>query len=787
MAQDPKNQPRSLTAKAPSWPLRAFRKLNPFASRIEPELYHQERDIKFDRFGIRKAVGGKFGEFANDSSQFAINRPGGGSHIDPEKAMGNNKGYVYAAVNAIGREVQNIDFRLFQVSGKNHKEQTEHDILNLLDGVNPDMIGPELKYLTSAHLNLVGNCYWLLTDKRGNPVKDELTKPDSIYLMDPTKVTPLVDRTVFPYSVKGYKLKLESKNLIFDPACIVHFRLPDPGNPFEGRGIVQAGAEYIDNDNYAMEFNRKFFINGARPAMFLETEGVAEAQLEAIKVGFADMHEGIDNMNRVGVLPKGVKATVVGTNPKDMDFRNLSIDMRDRILALFGVSKTILGTAESDTNRATAETADYVFSKRVVKPHMQLICGFLNEKLVPRYGDDLYISFIDPVPEDRGARTIEMQAAVASQPILTINEARDEFMGLGPVEGGDVLMSPTTMAPSGSPEGDGDVQPQPSGGQPDKSIEKSFEGKVQKAANGERVAFRPVRTKLAARAKNRAEMSKSLVEKIRESLKAKLDNPTKKFGATKEQDEAHWKEFSDYTSAAEREVIETMRKINGEQRKEVLANLPSAIAKAIDPTKLFNIDNWISITTNAVTPIMETLFEHQSRSAAAEIGQPELNPFNDTTRAAVKQSVQMMSESYNQTTLAALESHINDGLAAGESLADITKRVEQIYDWSDESRAAMVAKTESFRTANSALKSAWQQSGVVKTVRWYNANNPCPFCLEMNGKTIPVDGTFFNNGDSLTAGEGDDAKTMSLDYGDVGAPPLHPFCQCFIRPEDIEI
>jgi hypothetical protein len=32
-------------------------------------------------------------------------------HIDPEKAMGNDKRYVYAAVNAIGREVQHIDFR----------------------------------------------------------------------------------------------------------------------------------------------------------------------------------------------------------------------------------------------------------------------------------------------------------------------------------------------------------------------------------------------------------------------------------------------------------------------------------------------------------------------------------------------------------------------------------------------------------------------------------------------------------------------------------------------------
>jgi hypothetical protein len=54
----------------------------------------------------------------------------------------------------------------------------------------------------------------------------------------------------------------------------------------------------------------------------------------------------------------------------------------DCILAGFGVSKTILGTAESDTNRSTAETADYVFSKRTIKPKMLLIVSYLNEYLV---------------------------------------------------------------------------------------------------------------------------------------------------------------------------------------------------------------------------------------------------------------------------------------------------------------------------------------------------------------------------------------------------------------------
>ena len=64
------------------------------------------------------------------------------------------------------------------------------------------------------------------------------------------------------------------------------------------------------------------------------------------------------------------------------------------ILAGFRVGKTILGTAESDTNRATAETADYVFAKRTIKPLMQMIVSYLNEFLVPRYGDDVYLGFL---------------------------------------------------------------------------------------------------------------------------------------------------------------------------------------------------------------------------------------------------------------------------------------------------------------------------------------------------------------------------------------------------------
>lgn len=770
--------PTSLTAKnKPSWIAKQIRKI---ASRIDPELYSQGQNITFNRYGIAKTIGGKFGEFGNDSNPMALYRPGSSSGIDAGKAMANNRGFVYAAVNAIGREIMNIDWRLFQVDGKDHKEQTEHELLNLLDGVNPDMTGPELKYGLSAHLDLAGNAYWYL-----DGVKNDTDKPTAIYPLDPSRVRVIVNTDSFPFFIEGYQMKMDNKTITFRPYQIVHFRLPNPSNPFEGLGIVQAAADYIDNDNYAQEFNRKFFQNGARPAGILETEFVSETQVESLKVGFDSSHVGIDNQNGILVLPKGVKWTAAGSNPKDMDFRNLSLDSRDRILAMFGVGKTILGTAESDTNRATAETADYVFSKRVVSPRMTIICSFLNEKLVPRYGDDLYITFIDPVPEDRAARTTEMQVSVDNQPVLTVNEAREEFMGLGPVDGGDVLMTPTTMAPTGEPIGDGNVDPGTEGGE-SKSRKKAFseQPETMKAANGQRVAFRPIRTKLQARAKQRRQISEGLAKNVADAVKKALEHPTRKF-ATKAQDAAASKAATDRTHESEKEIAETIRRINAAQYKEVTDNLPAAIEKAVDPTKLFELEHWIGITTDAITPILESLYESEGKTAAAELGKPDLNPLSDENAAkALHTSIAKMSKSYQTTVLSQLEKAINQGLSEGASLADITSSVNEVYGAADDYGAERIAKTEAFRTTNASLKETWKQSGVVHTIKWYTASGePCPFCASLDGTVISIDDNFFNEGDSMTV----DDKTLNFDYSEVGAPPLHPNCLCVARPEDVSI
>lgn len=727
--------------------------------------------------------------YSGDANPMAILRPGGGKHINPEKAMANNNGFVYAAVNAKGREVMSIDWRLYEVNGKNHKEKTEHDLLDLLDSVNPYLTGPELKYLTSSHLDLVGNCYWLLTDKKGNPCKSPLEKPDAIWPLDASKTRPVIDTSSFPFRIKEYVLQFGTSKYIFPTSAIVHFRLPDPENFFEGVGIVQKGDKYIDLDNYVYEFMRKFFVNGARPAGFLKTEFTAPSQLESIKLGFMEVHEGIDNMNKIAVLPKDVTWLEAGSNMKELNITDIGDSSRDRILSLFGVSKTILGTAESDTNRATAETADYVFSKRVIKPHMQLICSFLNEQLVPRYGDNLYITFIDPVPEDRAARTLEMKTAVGSLPVINVNEAREQFMGLGPIEGGDKLMAPNNFAPVEEiPEG-GAPKPEPAGGggkpagQPVGDEEGTNVGKRLEKA----VAFRPARSKMRTQAKERSsivkqygdEIAKKIEEMIGKTKKAKPRDGVEEMVAAAQRRQPEY----------EAPIAEAVAKVNADQKEAVIKNLSRATKKgrytrrkAVDPAKLFDIDEWIKITVEAVSPSMAKILQAEGDEAAAQLG--ATFDSTDAVEAALLASVQKFAESYQATARDTLAAKLNEAIDAGQGLDQLTATVSSVYGDLDDYAAKRVAKTESWRAINQGRVAAYQQAG-VKTMKWETSgqDNVCPLCAALNGKVIPVDGAFVEAGESFEV----DGMTYTADYGAVVAGNLHPNCACTVVPEDMSL
>jgi hypothetical protein len=269
-----------------------------------------------------------------------------------------------------------------------------------------------------------------------------------------------------------------------------------------------------------------------------------------------------------------------------------------------------------------------------------------------RYGDDLYLTFIDPTPDDKAARTTEMQASVASMPIMTQNEARRSYLGLGPIDGEDQLMMPGTMIAAGTsakPEGE-DQTPQ---------LAKSM------TATGRMAKTYRTRTggKTAHSGARKARLA------LTEAFKKALDQQEPAYVTKKVTDLTHseymehWKRFANRSEQAEAELKAVFKGINTKQREVVLENLPDAtgVTKALD--ELFNTDEWISIVIDLATPILTSLAKDEAIAALAMIGAGQRDILGDAgTRAALERGIAKMAKSYNETTMSQLEKVLADKL-----------------------------------------------------------------------------------------------------------------------------
>jgi HK97 family phage portal protein len=721
--------------------------------------------LSFGGGGLQKiftnSTGRKMASEIGGDDPLAIYAPSNSGNVNAKRAVEAYIGIPFAMIRAIQDEIANIEWKVYRINSKGENvELPEHELLDLLYGVNDYQTGVEFKHILAGHLELVGNFYGLMLGQSGQPVKNAKEKPTQLHILNPGSVKVIKDKSQFPWRLSRYDYTLEGSIYHFAPYQILHIKFPNPNDNFEGIGTLQAVAEWVDLDHYVVDHNRKFFLRGARKSGVIETEMTGEDQLETLSKSWNEKHSGTQNAWGTPVLPKGVHFVDDKMAIKDMDFKNLCDEAFQHLAMCFRVSHTILGTAESDTNRATAETADYVFAKRTIKPKMTLICSYINEFLTPRFGEDIYVGFDDPTPEDKNFRIQEMQATVGSQPVLSANEARERYIGEGPVKGGDSVMVGASMMPLGSPQPKDDNE-NPAPGKSAVKYHKSRYARNAEVRQSMAKSLGDAAAKIFAKIKNKkiTEMSADELQVVIKKRDGRVDDNMEI-------------------------VANAIRKLNKGQKKEVLENLKSKV-KAVNFEDIFNFKKWLGATIDVMTPLMKEIGRTEGRLAGEMLDKPGIDVIaNDTYANALKHAINLFSTSYQQTTLDALKQQLEEGTKVGEGIVDLTKRVQTIYDWSDTARAEKVARTEVFRVSNSANKEAWKQSG-AKKLEWFTSkkDNVCELCQEMDGKIIDINDNFFDKGDTFSAGD----ETMTFGYDDVGAPPLHPACGCFCRPAEISL
>ena len=665
-----------------------------------------------------------------------------GKEVDSVAAMNAYNGWVYACATVIGEELAKTKFRLFQINKNDDREEIfSHELLDQLNRPNNYQTGWEMKFLLGVHLVMVGKAYLFL-----DGVTSENDKPTGLYPLLPQFVKPIMGETVQDL-IKGYEYTLRpEKKQIYSPAQVLCVRQPSPLKPFDGLGVVAGIPGWVDSDNYATEFNRKFFENYAMVGGYLESSNYSSPEmLDYMAKKFEELHAGSKNAYKTVAMPEGTKFTPAQRTQQEMDFTNSSKDMRDKIMAAFRVPKSVLGLTE-DVNRANAEATDYIFATRTIKPKLDLITEFFNIYLVPRYGENLVLGYVDPTPQNQLVEIEQDKSALAQQPYKTVNEVREEH-GLPPISNGDAVMTDFSKSPL---------------------------GEAAKATK----KYKPQSKGVVV---NRMPKRKNLINDIADSLaksaaKALNEIPQKsKKELDREQMQVVWKGIVQRVTPFEKKIMENMQAVNKKIFKQVNANIAKIKNKTVDPDELYDEDEIVTAAIDLNSPVLTDLYKKEGLAAAKLINREDFK-FSPELKKALDKAIELLGQSYSDTTKELLKNSLQAAIDDGVS---IPERIKEISEYCDEVRAEAVAKTESFRVANTAAKESWKQNGITKII-WFTAEDElvCEFCADMDGKEIGVEENFFDKGDSLTVGD----RTLDFGYADIEAGSLHTNCRCITKP-----
>jgi len=363
---------------------------------------------------------------------------------DPTEQVKHFRHWVFAAIRAIANRVAATPLTLYRrVPGGEAEEVTEHPFLDLLNYVNPFHTRFWLWAQTVTFLELTGNAYWYVPRNR-------LGVPAEIWVAHSHYMHVIPDREKF---IAGYEYRRGTEAVRFEPDEIVHLKYPNPESMYYGRGPLQAAAETVDAHESMKTVQFNMMKRGAFPGGALEVDGsLTEEQLKRLRAQFEDRYTGRDNSGRWVVLEAGMRAKQLTLTPQELAFVESAGLNRDEILAIYGVPAAVVGLSEN-VNKAVADAMDTIFARYTIAPKLQLIEDQLNQDLIPRFDDRLFVRFDSPVPEDEETRrTLTREDFKVG--IVTLNEARAEA-GYEEVPGGDRRFMSISMVQV--PDEDGEV------------------------------------------------------------------------------------------------------------------------------------------------------------------------------------------------------------------------------------------------------------------------------------------------------------------------------------------
>jgi HK97 family phage portal protein len=469
----------------------------------------------------------------------------------------------------------------------------------------------------------------------------------------------------------------------------------------------------------AERYGASFFGNGARPGGVLEHPGRLGAKAsESLREQWTAMQGGLNNAQRVAILEEGMKFSAIGIPPEEAQFLETRKFQIAEIARMFRVPPHML----ADLDRATFSNIEH--------QSLEFVIYTLRPWLV-RFEQAIYRDLLQPgerrtffakhvieglLRGDTTSRYASYQSAINTG-WMTRNEAR-ELEDWNPLDGLDEALVPLNMVPSGAP-----LPPTP-------------------PARGEHLHL---------------ELSDDVSEPMALEVR-KQEIGTKRQEAMRRMVRL-WEDAAG--RAVKREAADIRRaipKMGKRGQEDFFAWLANFYA---------DMRGWLPAYFE---PLMQTYAEQMFADVSAELGDP-VTVDEKALREWVTGYLDNMSTVWvvgNERQLRSLVLDAEDTQAATDALA------RRMDDW-ETTQPGKVGLSQSFEAGNALIVLGYATAGVGHLI-WRARGESCPLCKKLDGRRIPIKGSFVKEGDTLSA-EGVDPLPIvrQMRHG-----PLHGGCDCVV-------
>jgi HK97 family phage portal protein len=334
-------------------------------------------------------------------------------------------GSLFGIVSRTSNSTAKVDWDLWRRNARDPKNRTQvtaHAALDVWNQPNPFMARQELVERTQQHVDLTGEGVWTVGRSPA------ATLPLELWPVRPDRIVPVPHPTEYMSGWCYFGPSGERIPLGLDE--VIQMMMPDPLNPYAGLGPVSSVRGIAESRSAAIEWNRRWFLNSARPNGLIEFQAsLSDVEFERWQKRWREAHQGVQAAHRVGIL-ENAKWVDTSETHRDMEFTELLRLGVDEMRIPFGIHKASLGQSD-DVNRANAEAARWLFAEDLLIPRLERIKGAINRKLLPMFDADpaLEFDYHDPRPKSQEQENATMTSRVnAAMAIVSMGGDWDETL-----------------------------------------------------------------------------------------------------------------------------------------------------------------------------------------------------------------------------------------------------------------------------------------------------------------------------------------------------------------------